>query len=134
MPSVRPNWGPLDIAVLFLGLKISVLLLFAPELIDTSVEHVNLRICQAVLLNEKVDADTHLDAKDVVRGTGKLGILAHVPAQIQNVEGVEIICKMLAHPVEGDGVEKAVVGHQGDNPLIADAVGRPPERLYIWIS
>ncbi len=55
------------------------------------------------------DANPDLDAKDVVRRTAQLRVLADVALKVEVVDGCEVLRQMLAHSVEGNLLYEAVV-------------------------
>ena len=119
---IRRYRFPLDIAVMFFFTEIAILFFLTPELVNASVENFGSRICTVFLFNEKIDAYTDLDSKDVVRCAGELGVLANIPTQIENVNRVKTIYQMFSHSVKCHAVEEPVVRYQCYNTFIADPI------------
>ena len=69
-----------------------------------------------------------------MRRTRELRILTHIAAQVQNVDRVEVVGEMFAHPVKRHTIEKSIVGHESDNPVVANSICCPSDRLYICIG
>jgi hypothetical protein len=55
------------------------------------------------------DANTHLNSKNVVRGSAELPISADIAVQIHMVELAKILEKMFPHPVEGELIHETVI-------------------------
>src|SRR5271157_3952101 len=88
----------------------------------------------ALLPYRQGDPYAHLDAENIMGGAGKLGIAAHVAVQVEVVDPVEVLEKVLSHSVKRVLVEKSVVGDEADDAIAAlQTVGGPAEELHVGV-
>jgi hypothetical protein len=55
------------------------------------------------------DSNASLDSENVVRRAGQLRVPTHIAVEVDMVNSLEVLRKMLPHSVEGDLVHEAVI-------------------------
>ena len=105
-----------------------------PELIHARVSHIPILTVGVVLHHGDVYAD--LNTEDVMRCSGELRVLAHVTTKIDDRYAVEVLAKVLPHPIERNTIEEAVVGDVAYDSLapFQEPVCRHAEGLDVGVT
>jgi len=74
-----------------------------------------------------------LNAKDIVLGARDFGIVSHIRLSIDDVDVVKVPLDALAKPIKGFRVDERAIGNEGDDTLLAQAIGRPAKEAGLHI-
>src|ERR1017187_4138431 len=96
-----------------------ILLLFPPELFRSRVVNPAVSLVALAIPHQNVDADSNLDAKDIVRRAREFRVLSDVAAQIQDKSALEVTSEMFAHPVGCNPIQKSTVSYKCDDAFCA---------------
>ena len=87
------------------------------------------------LSHEDVDAYADLNAEDVVLRAGEFGVFAHIATEVEDLDGIEVLREILAHSVEGEVVDEAVVADIGDDAFLStNPIAGPADGFHIRIA
>ena len=80
------------------------------------------------------NAHPYLNTKNIVCGSREFRVPSHVATQIQNVNLVKVLFKVLSHSVKRNLFDETVVGHEGYYALTPYAICCPPNSLHVRIA
>src|ERR1035437_6900821 len=135
-PIIRLELFPLHTTDAALLIEEIIFLLLAPILANRMVIN---RTATALVVrfatpDEEIDANANLNAKNIVRGAGKFGVLPHVSAEVEDVNLIEILRQFLAHPVKRLLGDKTVVVHKTNDAAAGQPISCITNGLHIRIS